>query len=274
MLGYNIGVPKGKSAYGPAEVGEQFWRSNLQCKGEEESLEDCGGKANPSCTRGEVAGVICYLGADQVRSTTTTTTAATTDTTLSGPGEEIAILVRKEVGNPVDFFQKTFDEYKEGFSANGESWLGLERIHSLTSQRDYKLKIILTDFDGKKYDAVYDQFKVGPGDDYTLTVEGFNDALSTLGDSMIRHSTSVHNLNGMRFSTRDRDQDGSSWNCAEGRTGGWWYNDCTNAHLTGQHTDTSWSTIKGAKHIWYYHGGERGNSSVSWSEAEMLLLPN
>ena len=44
--------------------------------------------------------------------------------------------------------------------------------------------------------------QVGPGDDYTLTVEGFNDALSTLGDSMIRHSTSVHNLNGMRFSTR------------------------------------------------------------------------
>ena len=38
---------------------------------------------------------------------------------LSCPGEEIAILVRKEAGNPVDFFQKTFDEYKEGFSANG-----------------------------------------------------------------------------------------------------------------------------------------------------------
>ena len=27
--------------------------------------------------------------------------------------------MRKEAGNPVDFFQKTFDEYKEGFSANG-----------------------------------------------------------------------------------------------------------------------------------------------------------
>ena len=26
--------------------------------------------------------------------------------------------------------------------------------------------------------------QVGPGDDYMLTVEGFNDALSTLGDSM------------------------------------------------------------------------------------------
>ena len=27
--------------------------------------------------------------------------------------------MRKKVGNPVDFFDKTFDEYKEGFSANG-----------------------------------------------------------------------------------------------------------------------------------------------------------
>ena len=44
--------------------------------------------------------------------------------------------------------------------------------------------------------------QVGPGDDYTLTVEGFNDALSTLGDSMIRGSDRIWNLNGMRFTTK------------------------------------------------------------------------
>ena len=43
-------------------------------------------------------------------------------------------------------------------------------------------------------------FQVGPGDDYMLTVGGFNDALSTLGDSMV--TGSVSNQNGMRFSTR------------------------------------------------------------------------
>ena len=95
---------------------------------------------------------------------------------LPPPGEYIKILVRKEVGNPVDYFNKYYDEYREGFSANGllkqqsqfhilktlsgESWLGLDKIHSLTSQGDYKLKIIMTDFDGKKYHAVYDEFKV------------------------------------------------------------------------------------------------------------------
>ena len=37
--------------------------------------------------------------------------------------------------------------------------------------------------------------QVGPGDDYVLTVGGFNDALSTLGDSM------AHN-NGKKFSAK------------------------------------------------------------------------
>ena len=44
--------------------------------------------------------------------------------------------------------------------------------------------------------------QVGPGDDYMLTVGGFNDTLSTLGDSMINSSSSRHNLNGMKFSTK------------------------------------------------------------------------
>ena len=33
-------------------------------------------------------------------------------------------------------------------------------------------------------------FQVGPGDDYVLTVEGFNASISTLGDSMIVNSNS------------------------------------------------------------------------------------
>ena len=37
--------------------------------------------------------------------------------------------------------------------------------------------------------------QVGPGDDYVLTVEGFNDALSTLGDSMTYN-------NGMKSTTK------------------------------------------------------------------------
>ena len=43
--------------------------------------------------------------------------------------------------------------------------------------------------------------QVGPGDDYVLTIGGFNDALSTLGDAMTS-SNSALNLNGMKFTTK------------------------------------------------------------------------
>ena len=66
MLGYNVAIPEAKSTYGLAEVGEEFWRSDLQCQGDEESLEDCDGKENPGCTRGEVAGVTCFLGGETI----------------------------------------------------------------------------------------------------------------------------------------------------------------------------------------------------------------
>jgi len=218
---------------------------------------------------------------------TLSTSCVTTEEAETGEGEAIAILVRKEVGNPVDYFNKNYEEYKEGFSANGESWLGLDRIHSLTSQRDYKLKITMTDFDGKKYVAVYDQFKVGNSDSgYRLTVGGFNECLSTLGDSLIGISDPT-NLNGMRFTTRDRDQHAVSG--ASNISGGWWYNWCTSswqinhwctrAHLTGQHTPQRLKQ-KENKQIYYYFGGERGmgwresDGYESWAEAEMLLLPN
>ena len=39
-------------------------------------------------------------------------------------------------------------------------WLGLDNLHSLTSQASYTLQITLTDFDGEKYVAVYEQFQV------------------------------------------------------------------------------------------------------------------
>ena len=43
---------------------------------------------------------------------------------------------------------------------SGEMWLGLDKLHDLTSQASYTLQITLTDFDGEKYVAVYEQFQV------------------------------------------------------------------------------------------------------------------
>ena len=94
------------------------------------------------------------------------------------PDAASLVLVRRRTaraGNPADFFDKIFTEYQQGFSLNGEllrdvsswskycsgeSWLGLDTLHQLTSRKLYKLKITMTDFDGKEYVAVYDRFKV------------------------------------------------------------------------------------------------------------------
>ena len=63
-------------------------------------------------------------------------------------------------------------------------------------------------------------------------------------------------------------------------TGGWWFNNCAGAHLTGPHTETR--SADGDR-ILYYFGGERLGQSFSelglgswesWAEAKMLLLPN
>ena len=87
----------------------------------------------------------------------------------------VVMLVRKQCENPTNYFDKTFAEYQEGFSANGEIqkvrqndknifpgevWIGLDKLHQLTSARSYSLKITMTDYDGKKYRAVYEQFEV------------------------------------------------------------------------------------------------------------------
>ena len=48
--------------------------------------------------------------------------------------------------------------------------------------------------------------QVGPGDDYVLTVGGFNAEVSTLGDAFTRNTNGVPsprwNHNGMKFSTK------------------------------------------------------------------------
>jgi len=186
----------------------------------------------------------------------------------------VVILERKYVGNVPAYFNKNFEDYKAGFESRGELWLGLEKLHEVTSQGSYSLHITLKDWDYKTYVAVYDQFEVGPGHGYMLTVAGFNRALSTLGDSM----TDIGDgMNGVKFSTKDLDQDNrDDLHCAIRNTGGWWYNLCGSAHLTGLHAENR-TRIDAWRQIYYRHGGDRVgelNSFDSWKEARMTLVAN
>ena len=42
----------------------------------------------------------------------------------------------------------------------GEAWIGLDKLHQLTSERSFSLHINMTDYDGRSYVAVYDRFEV------------------------------------------------------------------------------------------------------------------
>merc|ERR1711962_1755857 len=155
-----------------------------------------------------------YYGlCSKARETTTSVSTTTAPATTTKPLEAVMVRRLHKSGNANDYFAKTFAEYKTGFSSNGELWLGLDELHRLTTGGPYGLRVTMKDWDDKEYTAVYSNFQVGPGDDYVLSVSGFESSSSTLGDSMARH-------NGMRFSAKDRDVDTHSAHCSQTRGGG------------------------------------------------------
>ena len=127
-------------------------------------------------------------------------------------------------------FTRGWGDYVHGFgNPRHEYWLGLENIHCLTTRHQTcSLRVDMTDFNGVSKFAQYSFFMVGnSASDYTLEISGYS---GTAGDSMI----AGHNLDGMQFSTYDRDNDKWSNNCAEYyEAGGWWFNSCFHAALNG-----------------------------------------
>ena len=159
-------------------------------------------------------------------------------------------------------FTRGWDDYVLGFgSVWGEQWLGLEKIHCLTTRTARtEMRIEMADFRGDKKYAYYNFFMVGnAASKYRLQVAGYN---GTAGDSI----SGGYSLNGMAFTTHDRDNDLASYNCAGSTKGGWWFNSCMHSQLNGiYHHDTTpsnWLAV-----LWYTFTG----SGRSLKFAEMKL---
>ena len=145
-------------------------------------------------------------------------------------------------------FYRYWTDYQQGFgSLSGEFWLGLDKIHRLTSTPT-ELRIDMRDFEGNSAYAHYTSFSVGDSaSKYILSVSGYS---GTAGDSL---SNAARNHSGSRFTTRDQDNDPSSSNCAQYYEGAWWYVSCYSSHLNGRYYTTPqtsnrgviWSTWKG-----------------------------
>uniref|UniRef100_T1P8R6 Fibrinogen n=1 Tax=Musca domestica TaxID=7370 RepID=T1P8R6_MUSDO len=167
-------------------------------------------------------------------------------------------IIQRRMDGSVDF-ERNWQSYKEGFGdLDGEFWLGLEKIHSLTAlYGGTELMIEMQDFDNVWRQAYYESFRVGnEATTYLLEVKG--SIKSTAGDSFSIHS-------GKTFSTRDRDTDKtSSKNCAASLRGAWWYYMCDVSHnisnLNGFYYNLSvvpaekpasgivWKTFRGARY--------------------------
>eukprot|EP00112_Aurelia_sp_Birch-Aquarium-sp1_P020533 Seg5312.2 transcript_id=Seg5312.2/GoldUCD/mRNA.D3Y31 product=Ficolin-1 protein_id=Seg5312.2/GoldUCD/D3Y31 len=155
-------------------------------------------------------------------------------------------VIQRRVDGSTDFY-RGWGDYKRGFGdRNRNFWLGLNAMHAMTAEF-VMLRIDLTDIYGKSFYAEYKKFKVGSEEsNYKLEISGYS---GNATDSM----NSKHN--GMRFSTKDRDNDQAAVSCPEMYKGGWWYNSCYDSHLNGllatgitskeNREYMSWLTLKG-----------------------------
>ena len=163
---------------------------------------------------------------------------------------------QRRMDGSVDFY-RYWTDYQQGFgNLSGEFWLGLDKIHRLTSTAT-QLRVDMQDFEGNSAYAQYTTFTVGnSASKYILTVSGYS---GTAGDDLAYH-------NGQRFSTRDQENDAAGYNCAQTYKGGWWYNACHNSNLNGLYHGRSQSSIADGV-IWFTLSGN--DYSLKFTEMKL-----
>jgi len=164
---------------------------------------------------------------------------------------------QKRLDGSVNFY-RGWNDYKLGFgNLNGEFWLGLDKINRLTKSGRYRLRVDLEDTTGKTAYAEYDHFAVSSEKTkYQLSLGTYS---GTAGDSLSYYR-------GYPFSTKDRDNDRWSSNCAATYKGAWWYKRCHFSNLNGmyhhgQHSSyadgVNWYHWKG-----YYYSAKRAEMKI------------
>ena len=182
-------------------------------------------------------------------------TRAYCDTSIGGGGW---LVVQRRQDGSVDF-NRGWVDYEDGFgSLTGEFWYGLHPLHCLTNQGQWEMRIDFTLTDGTKSYLSYSFFRVGPSSsNYQLSISGYKGIASS-------DPFSDHTLNGMPFTTKDRDNDQwSRKNCAvyfaDRNAGGWWYNFCSYIILNNKYKS--------------HHGMAINESWKATSFTEMKIRP-
>ncbi|XP_071837113.1 uncharacterized protein [Apostichopus japonicus] len=127
-------------------------------------------------------------------------------------------------------FHRNWASYKNGFGNHNEDfWLGNEKLHYLTTQKDYKLRFdVITSRGWRKY-AEYAEFEVrSENDKYRMSKLGAHSG--DTGDYLVARNR------GKYFSTYDRDNDAcGNFNCAEKHRSGWWHSNTYCSYCYGSY---------------------------------------
>ncbi|CAF1185586.1 unnamed protein product [Adineta steineri] len=164
---------------------------------------------------------------------------------------------------PQTNFYQTWSTYKRGFGdLTRDFYLGNEKIYLIGEQDEYRIHFDLEDFNNQTRFAEYEWFFItNEQTKYTLNVGDYVKT-SNAGDSF-------SHARGMRFTTRDQDNDVSSTKqCAENFFSGWWHKDCTVVNLNGLYirgNDTSATGI-------FWSGWLGGNYSLK--SCSIKIRPN
>ena len=158
-------------------------------------------------------------------------------------------------------FNRTWKYYVNGFGAPKDSyWLGLESIHRFTKGRNVMLRVDLQHMSGESGFAEYKNFEVGDATSkYTLKVGNYT---GDIGDGLRKSDN-------MYFTTKDRDNDRlPPDNCAISYGGGWWYEHCFDAYLTGLYPDGKKENAEYSM-SWLTWKNEEGN--ITFSEMKFRI---
>lgn len=137
------------------------------------------------------------------------------DAKLVGPGW---IVIQRRL-DARENFNRSWEDYRLGFGHLASSFfLGLEKLHMLTTSRPHELYIYLKDSDDEVRYAHYDNFVIGDASEQ-YKLKSLTYLNGTAGDALTAHL-------GMNFSTYDMDNDLSPLNCGELFYSGWWFKSC------------------------------------------------
>jgi len=153
------------------------------------------------------------------------------------------------------FFNRSWQEFKDGFGNTSDNyWIGNDRLHQLTKDGRYKLRIdLLSNFNRLWYWAEYDRVSVGNElNDYQLFVADYS---GNAGDGMtVDNVNNVYNLNGAKFNAYDHHS--ISDGCMNtNNVGGFWYTGsgrytCGHALVNRKSPGFAWKSLPiGLRHL-------------------------